>query len=304
MKHSMRYFLSVLIILMSLLCVSLSAFAQDSRPRLGLSVSPMQASPLLLQHLRLSEGEGVMVNNVAVGGELEAAGLSQGDILLAVDGHPLEKPSDLTSYVAGLPKGSQVTLDVIQKGDHRQIYVKLDNLPDEIVWKYSDPVRDPGHGRMGRRSGNQGQIQPGQGFGGGQMSGSQQSVFHSIQMTDSGMRSITVTIHGPSDDPNSEVEVAIGQDSYETHLGEIDKLPADARDAVQMALDSRGQFSFGGSDDMFEEMMRRQMEQMRLMDEMFNQTFGVPGNRIDRQKKAPADEAPKPVAPDPNDIRS
>ena len=302
MKHSMRYFLSVLIIFVSLLCASVCAFAQDSRPRLGLAVSPMQVSPLLLQHLRLAEGEGVMVSNVAVGGELEAAGLSQGDILLAVDGHPLEKPSDLTNYIAGLPKDTQVTLDVIQKGEHRQIYVKLDNLPDEIVWKYAAPVSDPGRGRLGSRSGNQGQIQLGQGSGGFRMSGSQQSVFHSIQMTDSGMRSVTVTIHGPSDDPNSEIEVVIGQDSYETHIGEIDKLPPEARDAAQMALDSRGQFSFGGSNDLFEEMMRRQMEQMRMMDEMFNQSFGAPNNRMN-QKKSGGD-APKPVAPDPNDIRS
>ena len=302
MKHSMRYFLSVLIILVSLLCASVCAFAQDNRPRLGLAVSPMQASPLLLQHLRLSEGEGVMVSNVAVGGELAAAGLSQGDIVLAVDGHPLEKPSDLTNYISGLPNGTQVTLDVIQKGDHRQIYVKLDNLPDEVVWKYSEPVSEPGRGGLGGRSGNRGQIQLGQGFGTPNMSGSQQSVFHSIQMTDSGMRSVTVTIHGPSDDPNSEIEIVIGQNSYETRLGDIDKLPEEARDAAQMALSNRGHFSFGGSDAFFEEMMLRQMEQMRQMDEMFDLMFGVPGNRPNQ--RVPSDEAPKPVAPDPNDIRS
>ena len=128
--------------------VAQEAWAQDAKPRLGLSVSPLQASPMLLQHLRLSDGEGLVVENIVAGSEIEAAGLSQGDIVLSIDGHSLTKPQDLTAYIATKKSGDQVTLDVIQKGEHRQIYAKLDNLPDEILWKYAKPVAGPGQSRL------------------------------------------------------------------------------------------------------------------------------------------------------------
>ena len=47
--------------------VAQEAWAQEAKPRLGLSVSPLQASPMLLQHLRLSDGEGLVVENIVAG---------------------------------------------------------------------------------------------------------------------------------------------------------------------------------------------------------------------------------------------
>ena len=309
MKSLMGRLIIVAVMLLSVFAFSMSAFAEDGRPRLGLSVSQMQASPLLLQHLRLAEGEGLMVRNIAAGSELETAGLSQGDIVLAIDGHALNAPSQLEEYVSRQPKGAQVTLDVIQKGEHRQIYVKLDSLPDEIVWKYSAPVRDPGRNGLGLRSGGQmNQIQP---PSGGNARGAQHSVYHTMQMTDSGMRTVTVTIDGPSDDPDTAISIEIGQDSYQTRIGEIDRLPDDAREAAHAAIDRQGSFSFGGGSDLFEEMMRQQMEQMQRMDEMFNafgDPFGDPFNAPGVQKNSvPQDsgnvEERKPVLPGAGDIR-
>ena len=311
MKQTIRYFLSIIILLVSVAALPLAASAQSNQPRLGIGVTRLEASPLLLQHLRLAEGEGLMIGNVVAGSDLDVAGLSQGDILLAIDGHMLEKPSDLQDYVAGLPKGAQVTLDVIQKGDHRQIYTKLDNLPDDVVWKYAPPVEAPGRSGIGVHPNSQFRSQSFQspGLRGG---GAQQSVFHSQQITPSGIRSVTVTITGSSDDPDSEIKVEIGQDSYETKVGEINKLPDEAREAAETAIASRQSFPFGGGSDLFEEMMLRQMEQMRQMDEMFNQSFGVPQNRMNNSvpQRAPQstpqnqDETRTPVAPSPNDIRS
>ena len=308
MKRYMRYFLSVLIILVSLTAIATSAFAQSNQPRLGIGVTRLEASPLLLQHLRLAEGEGLMIGNVVAGSDLDVAGVSQGDILLAIDGHMLETPSDLQNYVASLPKGTQVTLDVIQKGDHRQIYTKLDNLPDEVVWKYAPTVEAPGHKGIGVHPNSQFRSQSFQIPGARGGSSAQQSVFHSQQITPSGIRSVTVTITGPSDDPDSEIKVEIGQDSYETHIGEINKLPDEAREAAETAIASRQSFPFGGgSSDMFEEMMMRQMEQMRQMDEMFNRSFGFPQNQQNNStpQSAPQNnEKRTPVAPSANDIRS
>ena len=303
------YRLMVVFIALLIALVSTNAWAQNERPRLGLSVSPLQVSPLLLQHLRLAEGEGLMVNNIVVGGELEAAGLSQGDIVLAIDGRPLSRPSEITDYVATLPADAQVTLDVIQKGEHRQIILKLDNLPDEIVWKYAQPVLGPGRARLG--SGSPNRIRPAVPGPNAQTlsSGSSVSVFKSMISTPDGIQESTVKITGPSDDPNSEIEITIGQDSYKTTIAEIDKLPENARDVAQQAVSRSGGFSFsfgsgGFGSDLFQEMLQRQNEQQRRMDEMFRQMFDeepVQPGIVPEQKKEPV---LRPVEPAPGDIRS
>ena len=308
MSAKLNHCLSFLIILIFtlILCAS-TAFAQNNeKPRLGLSVSPMQTSPLLLQHLRLAEGEGIMVSNVAVGSELEAAGLSQGDIVLAVDGHPLEKPSDLTKYIAPLPKGAKVTLDVIQKGEHGQIFVTLDNLPDEIEWKYVQPITSPGRSGLNLNRNNQsfgpsiGQNNNIQGYG------SQRSTFSSIISTPQGIQSSTVTIDGDKSDPNSRIEIIIGDNTYQTTIGEIDQLPQEAQDAAQRALSHSQNFSFSfgfGNGDIFDVLMKRQMQHMQDMDEMFRMFFQQPVTPNTTQPNTKPDPL-VPVQPGKSDIRS
>lgn len=269
--------LSILAILVCLVVLSGSvALAGDGgHPRLGLSVSAMQTSEVLRQHLRLADGEGVLVSNVVVGGELEAAGISQGDIVLAVDGNPVGKPSDLTQYISDLPKGTRVKLDVIHSGEHEQVFVTLDNLPDDVVWKYMDSVAAPGRSQLGR-----GRMQMPQGSQPLARSMNQVSTYSSVVATNQGIQMSTVTISGDKSDPSSTVEVVIGDNRWKTTVDEVDSLPDEAREVARNALKRQDAFSFGmDSSDMFEDMMRRHYEQMRRMDEMFRQFSqpGVPG---------------------------
>ena len=257
--------------------VASEADAQEAKPRLGLSVSPLQASPMLLQHLRLSEGEGLVVENIVAGSEIEAAGLSQGDIVLAIDAPPNTPPHDLTAYIATKQPGDQVTLDVIQKGEHRQLYAKLDNLPDEVLWKYAKPVARPGQSRSGASpwSGNSPLLRmPGSSSSGGQNYGGK-SVFQSMTYDNGQMKSTTVTIDGSVNDENSTIEVKIGENSWKTTIGEVSKLPDEPRMAAQSAIDRSGNFSFsfGSGESIFEEMMNMQREQMERMNEMMRRQF-------------------------------
>ena len=305
--HS-KWIALLLTLLLALMCTN--AWAQNERPRLGLSVSPLQVSPLLLQHLRLAEGEGLMVSNIVVGGELEAAGLSQGDIILAIDGHALSRPSEITSYVATLPKNTQVTLDVIQKGEHRQIYLKLDNLPDEIVWKYAQPVSRPGRSPLGPGMKNVNPPASPRLHAQPNGSSNSRSMFKSIVSTQDGIKDTTVIISGSVDDPNAEIEITIGQDNYKTTIGEIGKLPEEAQKVAEQVVHQSGSFSFsfggnGFGDDLFEEMIQRQSEQQRRFEEIFRQMFE--GNDPSLQPEQPQQkESPvlKPVEPSPGDIRS
>lgn len=296
--------------------IATSAFAQD-KPRLGLNVSALQASPLLLQHLRLAEGEGLMVSNVAVGGELEAAGLSQGDIVLAIDGHALTRPSDLYHYVSTLPQGTQVSLDVIQKGEHKQIILKLDNLPDEIVWKYTSPISGPSQQPFQRRqlltpiqphiSPDANAPQSGQQAMGSASNATQRMTFKSILSTEEGTKSSTVTIYGSPQDSESEIEIELGNDTYKVKLGDLDQLPEDAQKAAQNALKQSNSFSFsfgssGGS--LMDEMMQRHQEQMQMMDDIFFRNFFGPAYPQAPQQPMPKSDVLVPVQPSSTDIKS
>ena len=66
MKQTIRYFLSIIILLVSVAALPLAASAQSNQPRLGIGVTRLEASPLLLQHLRLAEGEGLMIYGGAI----------------------------------------------------------------------------------------------------------------------------------------------------------------------------------------------------------------------------------------------
>lgn len=303
--------LSFAVLFISLMFAS-SAFAQNDKPRLGLNVSALQASPLLLQHLRLSEGEGLMVSNVVVGGELEASGLSQGDIVLAINGHPLAKPAELQDYVATLPQGADVTLDVIQKGEHRQIILKLDSLPDEIVWKYTQPVSGPGRSTLQHKQllrpiiPNQQQPSQHAPSNSGQ-SGHQRLTFKSMMSTQDGIKTSTVTIIGSPQDSDSEIEIELGSDTYKTRLGDLDQLPEDAQRAAQNAIQQSSQFSFSYSSgsQMMNDMMRRHQEQMRMMDELIFRSMG--GHSMppysDQNQNQPENNVLRPVQPSAGDIQ-
>ena len=270
-KQRVMLFLGVLLMVFS---GAVAALADDGQPRLGLSLEVFEASPLLLQHLKLSEGEGVMIRNVAVGGDLEAAGLSQGDILLAIDGHKMSRPQDVAAYISNLPKGTKVTLDVIQKGDHHQVHAVLDSLPDDVTWKYVEPAVRRGRRNSPLTMGPGAALpQAGQPASPGNLSGSQKMMFRFAVQTDRGLVMSAVTITGNPEDPESEIEISVGDKKYVSKIGEIEALPEDARQAAEQALQQSAQFSFsfgfdaGGS--LIEEMMRRQREGMGAFEQMF-----------------------------------
>ena len=109
------------------------------------------------------------------------------------------------------------------------------------------------------------------------------------------MKSSSVTIDGPANDDKSIIEITIGNDSWKTTVGEISKLPDEAKAAAQAAISRSGSFSFsfGPAGDLFEEMMNRQREQIEQMQRLMDKQFG------------PAVPAPSQTAPaDAFDIKS
>ena len=118
----------------------------ETRPRIGITVRNLLSYPeAVRQSLHLPD-EGVMVVEVQAGGPGEAVGLrgasftvnvddqelpAGGDVIIAVDGEPVQSASDLQEVVFSHEPGDTVTLAVVRDGEQIEIPVTLEIVPRE-----------------------------------------------------------------------------------------------------------------------------------------------------------------------------
>ena len=93
------------------------------RPRLGVAVSDVNAVDA--EAYRLPSVSGAEVNTVESGSPAASAGLQIGDVIVALDGAPIDDASDLTTGLARRQPGDQVRLTIIRGGSRREISARL-----------------------------------------------------------------------------------------------------------------------------------------------------------------------------------
>ena len=94
---------------------------KDGRIRRGaIGVIPEDVTPTLASALGLERDSGVILSDIAPHGAAEAAGLEPGDMVLAADGKPIERSSELAAAVFQHVSGEEITLD-IQRGKERLV---------------------------------------------------------------------------------------------------------------------------------------------------------------------------------------
>jgi hypothetical protein len=93
---------------------------------LGVWVGP--ADRALRAHLKLAEGQGVVVFEVEPSSPAAAAGLEVNDIILSFQGKLLAGPGagrDLARLTAEAPRGKPIPVDLIRRGERRRLQVVL-----------------------------------------------------------------------------------------------------------------------------------------------------------------------------------
>jgi S1-C subfamily serine protease len=124
---------------------SLEALRAHGRVDYGyLGVSALALWPQLAERLDLDVRNGAFVQEIEKGSPAEKAGLRAGDhdiefqaqritvggdVIVAVDGHPLTRSTDLADRISALSTGDQVSLDVVRDGKHRTVGVRLGERP-------------------------------------------------------------------------------------------------------------------------------------------------------------------------------
>ncbi len=98
------------------------------RPHANVMLGVHLADPgaALRKHLRLEPGEGSMIRGLYKGLPAERAGLQQYDVIIAIDGEPVDSSGTILETLAEAEAGDEVTLSVVQNGRHKQFTVTLD----------------------------------------------------------------------------------------------------------------------------------------------------------------------------------
>jgi Do/DeqQ family serine protease len=112
------------------------------RPWLG--VNGQTVSGEIAQSLGLPRPEGVLISDVYPGSAAARAGVRSGDVILAVDGQPVNEAAELNYRFSTHRPGDQIRLDVRQGGQTRTLSARGEPAPatpakDERVLKGRNP---------------------------------------------------------------------------------------------------------------------------------------------------------------------
>ncbi len=109
----------------------------DSQTCLNAMVEKMQNKGWLGVELDWSEdSKALKVKRVIEASPAAAAGLHQGDVLVALNGVKYGDKEGMKSVYAQVKPGNTVTYTIATKGQERQVNVKLGTFPEELAAKY------------------------------------------------------------------------------------------------------------------------------------------------------------------------
>ncbi len=109
-------------------------------PRLGIRTMPVSED--VQQQNNLPDANGALIVNVTPGSAAEKAGLAVGNVILAVDGKPIETPQQLAQAIRGAQTG-EVELTYVAGGDATRKKIALDTGPAATAPPATLPRRLP-----------------------------------------------------------------------------------------------------------------------------------------------------------------
>jgi len=102
-------------------------YGRVRRPAVGISVTNVR--PEDAEVYRLERIQGVVAQDFPEGSPAREAGVRQGDVIVSVDGRPVERVGQFQRMIATRQPGETVTLELIRYGDHRRVEVRLMEAP-------------------------------------------------------------------------------------------------------------------------------------------------------------------------------
>jgi serine protease Do len=101
---------------------------------LGVSIAEITDEDL--SRLKLREARGVLIRGVMPGEPADQGGMRADDVLVAVDGTPLDTPRDLQRVVSSTPVGKRVRVRLLREGRETELEVTIG------LYKEREPVKE------------------------------------------------------------------------------------------------------------------------------------------------------------------
>jgi|APCry1669192010_1035390.scaffolds.fasta_scaffold01380_3 Do/DeqQ family serine protease len=98
-------------------------------PWMGIVLSPL--TPALARQLGLPDTTGALVAATLAGSPAEKSGITPGDVITALNGHPVSDWRDLRNRIAEVPVGSTATFALLRGGKSLQIDTVLEEEPGQ-----------------------------------------------------------------------------------------------------------------------------------------------------------------------------
>jgi serine protease Do len=117
------------------------------RGRIGVTIQDVNAQ--LAESFGLDRPHGALVSSVEKDSPASQAGLQPGDVILGVNGRPIERFGELSGTIAGMKPGADASLQVWRGGKQQNMSVKVAELKEQ------QQVAKAGGGRQGGRATDQ-----------------------------------------------------------------------------------------------------------------------------------------------------
>jgi Do/DeqQ family serine protease len=125
----------------------LVAYGFVHRPRLGITVANVTAVDA--EAFKLDRIAGAQVKSVEDGSPAQRAGLRPGDVVIALDGRPIDNATELTAELAQHKPGDRVRLTIVRKGQRQDVTVELGEFARSTEANASGAERDNPLARLG-----------------------------------------------------------------------------------------------------------------------------------------------------------
>ncbi len=96
-----------------------------------LGVVIQEVTPDLAKAFKVPPGKGALVGDVSPNGPAAKAGLKKGDVIVELNGKPIDGPNQLKLQIASMAPGSVAHLKILRDGQPQDVTVTLGELPEK-----------------------------------------------------------------------------------------------------------------------------------------------------------------------------
>ena len=98
------------------------------RGRIGVAAQNVDAA--LAKSFQLDRPRGALVSSVESGGPAEKGGVKTGDVILKVNGEPIDESGELANVISNIKPGNDAKLDIWRNGKEQQLTVQVAKLEE------------------------------------------------------------------------------------------------------------------------------------------------------------------------------